>query len=176
MVVSVKDATLEFLAQGGFAIRAAAEELEFRNRGGEICLRVLASDVGFSVSEAERSAAPIDVFVASDLEDVERYLTWDVGNASIRSASRLPLVGQGRDLPVAAGVTIERDVERGGARFTVVADPRRRVVLLNRPLMVNEFSHALTASFDELRASLLNPMTQPVWPSRTDVSMPNEAA
>lgn len=89
MVVSVKDATLEFLAQGGFAIHAAAEELEFRNRGGEICLRVLASDVGFSVSEAERSAAPIDVFVASDLEDVERYLTWDVGNASIRSASRL---------------------------------------------------------------------------------------
>lgn len=172
----MKDATIEFLALGGFAIRAESEGLDLSNRGGEIRLRAMASERGFSVSEAERSAAQIVVFEASELEDVERYLTWDVGNASIRPATRLPLVGQGRDLPVAAGVTVEPDVERLAVHFTVVADPLRRVTLDNRPLMVNEFSHALTASLDELRASLLNPTTQPVWPPRTDVGTHDGAA
>ncbi|PPG42045.1 Imm61 family immunity protein [Pseudoclavibacter sp. RFBA6] len=158
----------EFIGLAGYAVGSDNEDVEVWSRGGEERHRVRSSDAGYLVAGASRSGSYVTEFQASRLEDVERYLTFLIGNASVRGTRGFGLLATSTQPALAAGTESATD-GKGNVRLWSVADPSRTVIFLRGvPWEPRTFSHLMAVPLGTLRRALLDPHGSPVF----DVGQP----
>ncbi|MEV7692310.1 Imm61 family immunity protein [Microbacterium sp. NPDC089189] len=158
----------EFVELGGYTVGGDGDDVEVWSRGGEERHRIRASDSGYLVAGASRSESYVTELQASRLEDVERYLTFLIGNASIRGMRGHGLLATSTQVAPAAGTASATDGE-GNVRLWSVAYPSRTVTFLRGvPWESRTFSHLMGVPLGILRRALLDAHGSPVF----DVAQP----
>lgn len=153
----------EFVGLGGYEVGVDGEDVEVWSRGGEERHRIRASDAGYLVAGASRSGSYVTELQASRLEDVERYLTFLIGNASVRGTHGFGLLATSTQAALSAGTESATDGE-GNIRLWSVACPSRTVTFLRGvPWEPRTFSHLMGVPLGILRRALLDPHGSPVF-------------
>lgn len=161
----------ELVGLGGYTVGADGDDVEVWSTGGEERHRVRASDSGLAVAGASRSGSYATELQASSIEDVERYLTFLIGNSAVRGPRGHTLLSTSTQTPLAAGIESATDAE-GNARLWSVSDPRRTVTFLRGvPWEPRTFSHLMGMPVGLLRRALLDEHGSPVF----DVGQPHDS-
>lgn len=153
-----------FVALGGNTVDADTETdtVTVASRGGEERYQVRARDDGYVVSSASRSNDYAAEARGTSADDVERYLTFHIGNAAIRSELGLGLLYIAPDVPLARHWEVtHRDAD------AVLSSPRQpgRTMTLLRGVEGERrtFSHLMDVPLGLLREALLDPQGTPVF-------------